>query len=57
MTIEELQTKAVAAREQCVGWSHTHDGSYEACLTAVGYYKILNEMIELKEELKQNEIL
>jgi hypothetical protein len=57
MTIEELEAQAKAIKEQCSGWSHAHDGSYVACLTAVGYYKILDEIGKLKEELKKDEIL
>jgi hypothetical protein len=49
MTIEELEAQG--------GWNHAHDGSYAACLTAVGYYKILDEIGKLKEELKKYEIL
>ena len=54
MTIEELEAQAKAIKEQCSGWSHTHDGSYEAVLAACGYYIVL---AKLEKEMEQNEIL
>jgi hypothetical protein len=54
MTIEELEEQAKAIKEQCSGWSHTRDGSYEAALSACGYYIVL---AKLEKEMKQNEIL
>jgi hypothetical protein len=52
MTIEELQTKAEIVKEQCSGWSHTHDGSYEACLAACGYYTIMDEILALQGRVR-----
>ena len=55
--LKELKAKANKVLDQCKGWRHTHDGSYESCLKACGYYGILDDISKLEKNEEDNEIL
>ena len=49
MTLEELEKKKNLILASCQHWMSCNDGSYEMALDGCGYYKILDEIKQLKE--------
>ena len=48
--LEEMKKRLEEIKQQASGWLSSTDGSYEACLNAMGYYT-LQKNIEIFEEL------
>ena len=48
--LEEMKQRLSEIKLQASGWLSSTDGSYEACLYAMGYYT-LQKNIQLLEEL------
>ena len=48
--LEEMKQRLEEIKIQASGWLSSTDGSYEACLNAMGYYK-LQQNIKAPEEL------
>ena len=52
--IQEMKQRLEEIKLQASGWLSSTDGSYEACLNAMGYYK-LQKKIQLEELANENE--
>ena len=48
--LDEMKQRLEEIKIQASGWLSSTDGSYEACLNAMGYYT-LQKNIEILEEL------
>lgn len=51
--LEELENKKKRILASCDHWKSCQDGSYEMALDGCGYYKIVDEIKQLKEICKQ----
>jgi len=47
--LEELEKKKKLILSSCAHWMSCNDGSYEMALDGCGYYKIVDEIKQLKE--------
>ena len=56
ITIEQLKEKMTTAKEQCVGWLTSRDGSYEMALEDHGYYAAMKALRELMTQEEFNDL-
>ena len=52
--IQEMKQRLEEMKIQAGGWLSSTDGSYEACLNAMGYYKLQQNIKTLEELSNEN---
>ena len=52
--LEEMKQRLEEIKLQASGWLSSTDGSYEACLNAMGYYKLQQKINEAEELPNEN---
>ena len=52
--IQEMKQRLEEIKIQASGWLSSTDGSYEACLNAMGYYTLQNNIKALEELSHEN---
>ena len=52
--LEEMKQRLEEIKIQASGWLSSTDGSYEACLNAMGYYKLQQNIKTLEELSNEN---
>lgn len=52
--LEEMKKRLEEIKQHASGWLSSTDGSYEACLHAMGYYTLQNNIKTLEELSHEN---
>ena len=48
--IQKIRDKLASIDAACKSWKSCQDGSYEMALDSYGYFKLLNQLVQLKKE-------